>query len=134
MPLDKIVSDYNFRHKGFFFLLFGLDVNVNVIWRFLPPGVGLHHHLHEQSEQRQRKDAVSGVQDAAMRPAGDQTTSTHRDQVHADDIWRREKRDMKQDPCQYHTRSLTHTRNNARPLNTDRFIPCPINVAKQPLV
>lgn len=42
------------------------------IWKenyCIPPRVGLHHHLHEESEECEGKDTVSGVQHAAKGPA-----------------------------------------------------------------
>lgn len=35
----------------------------------IPPRVGLHHHLHEERDERQGKHTVPGVQQAAKRPA-----------------------------------------------------------------
>lgn len=54
----------------------------------IPPRVGLHHHLHEERDERQGKDTVSGVQQAAKRPAG-WLTDTAEPQVHpASDLGR----------------------------------------------
>lgn len=54
------------------------------IWReneYIPPWVGLHHHLHEKCEECEGKDTVSGVQHAAKGPAN-RPTHTAQPQVH----------------------------------------------------
>lgn len=81
------------------------------IWReneCIPPRVGLHHHLHEECEECQGKDTVSGVQHAAKGPAG-RPTHTAQPQVHtAADLREDREQDARQSAC-LDASSLTHT-------------------------